>query len=84
MPWNSDEMYLVHRATLERVPLPKGFTWHLQFSDDGFAAIVDADDPGHFLLVEDLLVRKLCRTKADPFIVLETGREEWSLSMKLL
>lgn len=75
---------LVHRTTLERLPLSGG-GWELHFDPAGYGALTK-DLGGAPALVEDMLQMKLCSDSAGRLQVMQksaAGDSVWSLTDRL-
>lgn len=76
---------LVHKLTLERVPLPEGGKWCLEFGDDGSACAFDeSGELDIVILAEEQFKRQVL--VCDGEILVEQARDakriRWSLSAK--
>ena len=64
----------------ERVRLPKGEEWFLEFDDMGMGAAADAGNVAEgVVIVEDVLQRVVCRRGGRLWVVDKAANSEWCI-----
>ncbi|CAK0820493.1 unnamed protein product [Prorocentrum cordatum] len=81
-PMGSEVTFVVHKATLQRIPLPQAGPWQLVFSKDGSGAAVN--DGGDWILtLQNEFGRTLVTDGDGQFYVEERGKAHpWNLDTK--
>jgi hypothetical protein len=77
------KVFVVHCLTMERTEVVPVGAWSMRFDDDGDGAVV-GENTGQVLLLEDVILRQLMRSKLDAYLVRASsklrGPERWSLT----